>query len=132
MVRRRKCTAPRTLSGLVATEEPTSNTLLLLSSSNEEGQRAVVCLILLGQCSAHCTVHQVSESEFTRVTDNFVKVCFVDQNFAVFCFTNIKSTLSKLSNLRLTGCREGHAAAEVQLRMMGLTVDLGTVGEGER
>ena len=77
-------------------------------------------------------MHQVSESEFTRVTDNFVKVCFVDQNFAVFCFTNIKSTLSKLRNLQLTGCREGHAAAEVQFRMMGLTVDLVTVGEGER
>ena len=66
--------------------------------------------------SVHSTVHQVSE--FTRVTDNFVKVCFADQNLAVFCCTNIKSTLSKRSNLRLTGCREGHAAAEVQLRMM--------------
>ena len=64
----------------------------------------------------HSTVHQVSG--FTRVTDNFVKVCFVDQNLAVFCCTNIKLTLSKLSTLRLTGCREGHAAAEVQLRMM--------------
>ena len=79
--------------------------------------------------SVHSTVHQVSE--FTRVTDNFVKVCFVDQNLAVFCCTNIKLTLSKLSNLRLTGCREGNAAAEVQLRMIRLTINRVTVQWGK-
>ena len=92
--------------------------------------RARVCLIFLGQCTAqHSTVHQVSE--FTRVTDNFVKVCFADQNLAVFCCTNIKLTLSNLSKLRLTGCREGHAAAEVQLRMMRDEADR-TLGDSAR